>query len=218
MKRRRGAAWATIGLILAAMIFSGWNVADGYRRGRSLVAQDLAAHPPELSPDRLPADYLRILLTVEDPGFYSHRGVDLHTPGAGLTTITQGLVKFLFFERFQPGLDKIRQSLIALGFDRRVGKKMQLQVFLNRVYLGTRPDGSEVHGFPGAARTYFGKEVAALSRDEWIALVAMVIGPDQYSVATAPEANADRAGRIRKLLSGACRPSGLRDVTYEACR
>jgi membrane carboxypeptidase/penicillin-binding protein len=84
---------------------------------------------------------------------------------------------------------------------------MQLLVFLNRAHRGTRPDGSEVHGFPRAARTYFGKEVAALSRDEWIALVA-----------TAPEANADRAGRIRKLLSGACRPSGLRDVTYEACR
>ena len=35
------------------------------------------------------------LLRVEDPSFYEHHGVDLHTPGQGLTTITQALVKWI---------------------------------------------------------------------------------------------------------------------------
>ncbi len=32
---------------------------------------------------------LEILLAVEDPNFYSHRGVDFETPGSGWTTITR---------------------------------------------------------------------------------------------------------------------------------
>ena len=34
---------------------------------------------------------LDILLKVEDPNFFNHHGVDFTTPGAGITTITQGL-------------------------------------------------------------------------------------------------------------------------------
>lgn len=55
---------------------------------------------------------LSILLAMEDPGFYTHKGVDLKTPGAGLTTITQVLVKKLYFKEFKPGLRKIKQILL----------------------------------------------------------------------------------------------------------
>jgi membrane peptidoglycan carboxypeptidase len=205
-------------LLVSALAFGAWNIVEGYRRGPAVVARHLAAHPARLSPESLPPEHLRILLAVEDPGFHAHPGVDLRTPGAGLTTITQGVVKFLFFERFRPGWAKIRQSLLALGFDRRIDKRTQLTLFLNSVYLGTNPDGREIHGFEEAAGAYFGKEAASLGREEWIALVAMVMAPDATSVATAPGANAERVGRIRKLLAGACRPAGLRDVTYENCR
>lgn len=41
----------------------------------------------------LSAWQLDALLKIEDPAFYRHKGVDLKTPGAGLTTITQSLVK-----------------------------------------------------------------------------------------------------------------------------
>ena len=54
-----------------------------------------------------------MLLAVEDPEFWTHRGVDYATPGQGRTTMTQGLVKFLYFDHFQPGFAKIEQSLIA---------------------------------------------------------------------------------------------------------
>ena len=54
-----------------------------------------------------------ILLKVQDPGFYDHSGIDLWTPGAGLTTITQAIVKKLYFNDFKSGIAKIKQSLIA---------------------------------------------------------------------------------------------------------
>jgi len=49
-----------------------------------------------------------ILLTVQEPGFYKHQGIDLSTPGAGITTLTQAVVKKLYFEKFTPGIAKIK--------------------------------------------------------------------------------------------------------------
>jgi membrane carboxypeptidase/penicillin-binding protein len=218
LRKSRILAGAAAALLLVALVFVVWNVVEGYVRAQVVVARYLSAHPPALRAGDLPPEFLRILLAVEDPAFYSHHGIDLRTPGAGLTTITQGLVKFLYFESFRPGLAKIRQSLLALGFDRRIDKQTQLTLFVNGVYLGTLPDRREVHGFDEAARAYFGKGFGALGRDEWIALVAMVLAPDDYSVAAAPDANAERRRRILRLIEGACRPAELRDVTYENCR
>ena len=54
-----------------------------------------------------------IIIKVQDPGFYNHHGIDLSTPGGGLTTISQAIVKKLYFEKFTPGIGKIKQSIIA---------------------------------------------------------------------------------------------------------
>jgi membrane carboxypeptidase/penicillin-binding protein len=67
-----------------------------------------------LRPEQFPEGWLQALLTVEDPHFYTHDGIDASTPGAGITTITQGLVKLYYFHPFKPGIAKLRQSLIAL--------------------------------------------------------------------------------------------------------
>jgi membrane carboxypeptidase/penicillin-binding protein len=159
---------------------------------------------------------LRILLAVEDPNFFSHHGVDLSAPGAGLTTITQALAKRLYFESFQPGLAKIKQSLLAFVLNQRMEKNAQLEFFINTAYFGEH-DGAAVNGFAAAARAYFNKEFAAISREEYLALVAMLIAPNELSIATQPEKNAKRVRRIERLLSGECKPAGVRDVYYESC-
>lgn len=87
-----------------------------------------------LDPQDMSPDFQGILLAVEDPGFFSHHGVDVTTPGSGWTTITQGLVKILFYDGFTPGAfryRKIEQSVIALVFDRRVDKPTQLRLFVS---------------------------------------------------------------------------------------
>ena len=67
------------------------------------------------------------------------------------------------------------------------------------------------------ARTWLGKDVRRIDRREFLSLVAMAIGPNDYGIATSPERNAERVARIERLLAGACRPTGWRDVTYERC-
>ena len=72
------------------------------------------------------------LLKVEDPNFFSHNGIDYDTKGAGLTTITQAVVKKLYFIHFTPGFKKIEQSLIArYAVHPAVPKEVQLTAFLN---------------------------------------------------------------------------------------
>src|SRR5262249_20379615 len=120
-----------------------------------LARAHLEAGPPLLG--QLPPDWIDALITVEDPNFYHHHGTDDETPGAGQTTITQGLVKRLYFEHFRPGFAKIEQSLIA-GYvlDRAASKTDQLNLLLGLAYFGTI-NGHEVIGFNNAAQTYFGK-------------------------------------------------------------
>ncbi|NIA70059.1 transglycosylase domain-containing protein [Pelagibius litoralis] len=157
-----------------------------------------------------------ILLKVEDPGFYDHKGIDLASPGQGMTTITQALVKFLYFEPFRPGFAKIEQSLIArFVVDRHLSKDQQLVLFINHAYLGKSETG-QVRGFAAAAQAHFGKPFEQLNRDEFIGLVAMLLGPNDIRP-DRPAAFNERVIRIDALLAGRCQPADVLDVTYDAC-
>jgi len=158
-----------------------------------------------------------MLLRVEDPGFFRHRGIDFSTPGQGMTTITQSLVKRFYFDDFQPGFAKLEQSLIArFVLDPAMPKEAQLTAFLNHTPFGT-VRGRRVTGFAEAARAFYRRELAALGDREFLSLVAMVMAPARLDPLRHPAANAERVGRIERLLAGQCAPQGLRDVGYQGC-
>jgi membrane carboxypeptidase/penicillin-binding protein PbpC len=183
----------------------------------SLIAAVKDHYGMPLTLSVLTAKWREMILAVEDPTFMRHHGVDLETPGAGMTTITQGLVKLIYFPNgFHPGIAKIRQTLIAqYALDSLVSKDDQLLLFLNIVYLGHK-DGKAVHGFENAARTYFGKEFTALTDEEFLSLTAMFIGPNTFKPGT--PAHDERMQRINAYLSGEYRPAGLLDVEYNGKR
>ncbi|HJU76932.1 MAG TPA: transglycosylase domain-containing protein [Sphingomicrobium sp.] len=160
---------------------------------------------------------IAMLLEVEDPNFYGHKGVDFSTPGAGMTSITQGLVKRFYFDRFRPGFAKIEQSLIArFVLDPAMSKDRQLQAYLNFTYFGSMK-GRAVIGYADAARTYHGEELSRLRDREFLSLVAMTMAPNRLDPIRHKAANAERVRRIESMLAGKCKPTGLRDVAYEAC-
>jgi hypothetical protein len=218
--RRRLARWSkrlAIGLLtlsVAVLAYCGIVVWRARARTPALVREALASPSIQLQAKELLPWQRRALLAVEDPGFYSHHGVDLRTPGGGITTLSQSVVKGLYFERFQPGLAKIPQTLIArFAFDPLVAKEDQITLFVNQVYLGSH-GGKPVVGFAAAARAYFGKAVPELTEDEFLALVAMPIRPTEFHLLDYPERNANRVAAIKRLLSGAYRPRGLMDLYY----
>ncbi|MBN1880722.1 MAG: transglycosylase domain-containing protein [Deltaproteobacteria bacterium] len=177
---------------------------------RTVVADVLSDTDNAVSLDDLSDERLSMLLAVEDPAFFSHTGVDLKTPGAGLTTITQSLVKIFYFDAFTPGVKKIRQTLIArFALDPLVSKEDQLVLFIN--YIGL---GKNTRGFREASEYYFNKTFTDLTDDEYLALVAMIIAPGTFNVADHPERNALRVSRIKAVIEGDYTPKGLCDLYY----
>jgi membrane carboxypeptidase/penicillin-binding protein len=144
-------------LLVAVLAYSTVVVVQARRATPEIVDTLMKSGKIVLRPEQFPKGWIEALLRVEDPQFFTHHGIDLSTPGAGLTTITQGLVKQLYFERFTPGFAKLKQSLIAIfALDALVSKDTQLQLFINTVYLGEN-EGQSVNGFAQGAQAYFGK-------------------------------------------------------------
>src|SRR5918999_2370262 len=188
-----------------------------------------ASTPRLLDLSSLPEGTVDILLRVEDPSFRKHHGIDPFAKGQGLVTLTRSLVHVLYLDRTKlsgiaGGMQRMYRfvdrvagpvdlgpDVMALVVDARLGKTRQLQLFLQHVYMG-RQGNRQVYGFPTAARAYFGKDARQLSRNEIVTLVAMVVGPNQFHPVRHPGALAERTRRIERLLRGACRPRGVRDV------
>jgi len=201
-------------LLLALVGFESLAVWRAKQRTPAVLAE---ASNGELQVSDLPKRRIDMLLRVEDPGFYRHHGVDFSTPGAGMTSITQGLVKRFYFSHFHKGFPKIEQSLIArFVLDPAMSKDDQLRAYLNFTYFG-RNGGRPVIGYADAARTYYGRELGQLGDHEFLSLVAMTIAPNQLDPVRHKAANDERVRRIEALLAGKCSPTGMRDVTYPGC-
>ena len=210
----RLAATLAILAIVALVAFEAYALWRAQQRTPQVLA---AAAQGELTLDEVGKRRLAMLVKIEDPGFWTHRGVDFSTPGAGMTSITQSLVKRFYFERFRPGFAKLEQSLIArFVLDPAMSKPAQLKAYINHSHFGWR-DGRPIIGLGAAARAYYGRGVAQLSDRQFLSLVAMLMAPRNLNPRDHPAANAERVRRIERMLAGQCKPTGLRDVAYQAC-
>ena len=209
--------FGTIGLMIVAILFTSLYYFNEIRLARRdtkvLFESALKKYGTELKLSDLSSIQKKMLISVEDPQFLCHHGVDHETPGAGMTTLTQGLVKLIYFpEGFQQGIAKVRQTLIAqYALDEIVSKEDQLLLFLNICYLGNK-GGQEIHGYSNAAKAYFSKDFSKLSDDEFLSLVAMHIRPNDLKPDS--EANIERVTRIKSYLSGEYKPVSVLDVDY----
>src|SRR5262249_41443094 len=140
------------------------------------------------------------------------------SPGAGMTTITQALGKLIYFpDGFKPGFRKIELILIAKFATAPMESKTDiLRAFMATAYLGRDAQG-EVTGFSEGARRWFGKELNALSDDQFLALVAMLPGPGALDPERHASANAERVARIKRLLAHQCTPLGVTDMMLQGC-
>lgn len=211
-----GAVSAALLLLAAALAYA----ADGYfdaRRDSSslalradrLIAQSRGAGG--LGPGRIEQ-----LLRVEDPGFEHHRGVDFSTPGGGLTTLTQSVAKRVGFAHFRPGVRKIRLIGYAMGLESALTKAQIVALYLDTVGMGRGPNGW-MTGFYRASHSIYGRPPHRLTEAEFLSLVAVPIAPRLFDLQNGNDALRERVRRIQRLVRGACRPKGARDVWLEGC-
>lgn len=211
-------------VVVALAAYSLYTVITARKYTRTVIVHDLKnsqwrqingepvkleLHHGDLNPRQL-----EILLKVQDPGFYNHKGVDLSTPGAGLTTVTQAIVKKLYFENFKSGIAKFRQSLIArFVVNDLISKDDQITLFINMVFFGI-VNGQPAIGLQSASNAYYGQSVKTLSEEQYISLVALIIMPGTFHLWEHPEWNRERSNRIKALLTGHYIPKGLMDQYY----
>lgn len=209
--------FAVIGLIilaLAAYTGKGWYDARAdapklRERAKELSAQGLGA-------DALGPEKRVLLLKVEDPSFDRNNGTDFSSPGAGKTTITQSLSKRLAFEKFKPGIRKLRQTGYAIGLSQTLSKEEVLTLFLaESSFRGS--DGRWTKSFDAASRHFFGKSLAVLDNKSFALMVATGIAPVEFALDKPNTKLLERAVRIERLVNGKCKPSSHDDVWLEGC-
>lgn len=134
---------------------------------------------------RISADLRRAVLVTEDAAFFDHDGIDLAEVKAslernwedgrfsrGASTITQQLAKNLYLSPSRDPLRKLREVFITRRLESALTKRRILEVYLNVIEWG---DG--IFGVDAAARIYFGKTAATLSREEAALLAGAIINP-----------------------------------------
>jgi penicillin-binding protein 1A len=125
-------------------------------------------------------NFQKALLAAEDGEFYSHHGIDkvaiaraaILRGFRGSSTITQQLVKNLFFEFKRLWSRKLKEILISLQIESTFTKEQILEAYCNLVYFG-----GTAYGVEDASMQFFGKPASALTIPEAAMLAGIVNSP-----------------------------------------
>ena len=209
-------------LVYLVLVGLGLYGALGYRDARA-GGDDFRARADALiaagqGAEALGADRVAMLLAVEDPTFFVHSGIDLTTPGAGATTITQSLSKRLGFDAFRPGIGKIRQTGFAFGLERELTKPQILALALETFEMGRfARDDIWITGFLAASEAAYGAPPSDVTEAQFLRLIAVLVSPGTLTGPGGTDQLDNRVQRISALLSGACAPRDHGDVWLEGC-
>ena len=188
--------------------------ADGKRLGE-FGAERRSPRRYEQFPDQV----LKAFLAAEDDQFFEHGGVDymglaraalsLAATGEkrqGGSTITMQLARNVFLSPERSYQRKIKEILLARKMERELDKKRIFEIYLNRIFLGSR-----AYGVAAAAYVYFGKSLEELTLAETALLAGLPKAPSRDN----PLANPTRAKDRRDYVLRRMRQVGyIDDAAY----
>ena len=192
--------------------------ADGHVAGRrgAIVGERLRL---DQMPSYLPAAFI----AMEDRSFYENDGIDVrglvraawmnfragHVVAGG-STITQQTAKIVFLSPKRTFVRKYEELLDAAALQKSLGKKQILELYLNRIYLG-----SGAYGVDGAAHVYFGKSARDLTLPEAAMLATLTRAPSAFSPRRDLAAAQARADRVLHAMveTGAIRQADAQDAS-----
>jgi monofunctional biosynthetic peptidoglycan transglycosylase len=156
-------------------------------------------------------ELIHAVVAAEDQKFFGHEGVDWEAIrgsiqkdierrryALGGSTISQQLVKNVFFTTEKSLTRKLRELLVVRWLESDVRKTRILELYLNVIEWG---DG--VYGCEAAARRYYGRSAADLSLDEAAGLVAMIPNPRRINPRVSPARHARAQQRVLWLMARA---------------
>lgn len=138
--------------------------------------------------EQMPDHVIKAFLAAEDWKFFQHRGISFKGIARsllvnlyhgrrvqGASTITQQLVRLLFFDAAKTIKRKIKEQIFAVLVERQFTKEQILQTYLNHVYFGCG-----IYGVQAACQRFWGKDVSQITIDEAAVLASIMRSPKHY--------------------------------------
>ncbi|WP_160151446.1 penicillin-binding protein 1B [Microbulbifer sp. ALW1] len=152
------------------------------------------------------------LIAVEDQDFVHHFGVsprgiaramvaNFKAGGVvqGGSTITQQLVKNIFFDHKPSLWRKFNEALMAILMEVHYDKAYILQEYINEVWLGQQGSRA-IYGFGLASEFYFQKPLAQLEPHQIALLVGLAKGASYYNPWRNPERALERRNTVLDVM------------------
>jgi penicillin-binding protein 1A len=189
----------------------------GVNRPRAITFLDANGHDvghrgavvgTRLSLDEMPAYLPAAFVAVEDRRFYSNsvvdpRGIlralyiDLRAGHwvQGGSTITQQTAKIVYTAQQRTFSRKLSELMDAATLEKSLSKKQILDLYLNRLYLG-----SGAYGVDAAARVYFGISARHVTLAQAAMLATLTRAPSVFSPRRDLASAQERASRVLKVM------------------
>jgi penicillin-binding protein 1A len=180
---------------------------------------DIVGDPLRISD--MPAYLPAAVVAIEDRRFWHHPGVDFIglaraaftdlTSGQirqGGSTITQQVAKNLFLTNARTFRRKVQELLLTFWLERTFTKRQILEIYLDRVYLG-----SGTWGVDAAARMYFGVSARRVTLWQAAVLAGLPRAPSRFNPRADPDAAAARA---REVLSAMVATGAITSAQQQA--
>jgi penicillin-binding protein 1A len=137
---------------------------------------------------RLPQHVINAFIAAEDWDFFSHHGISwkgilrsivvniYHGRKAqGASTITQQLVKLLFFDSQKTFTRKIKEQLYAVLVEQQLTKEQILHTYLNNVCFGCG-----IYGVEAASQRFWSQHAHDISVEQACTLAGIIRSPARY--------------------------------------
>lgn len=159
-----------------------------------------------ISLDKMSPQVVETFLAAEDKNFYHHCGIDFLSifravfqnvkngrVVSGASTVTMQLARIINRTSKRTFFAKCSEMINALRLETRLSKDEILGLYLNHL-----PFGFNTEGVASAARFFFGKELALLSKEELACLAVIPRKPSLYN----PLENPEKCAKAAMLFSG----------------
>lgn len=156
----------------------------------------------------MPSVFWKGLIGIEDSRFLNHFGVDLKSIfralatdivelrlAQGGSTLTQQLVKNLFYSNEKSFRRKIKEMIVAIYIETKFSKEEILTSYFNEVFWGSF-NGVRIKGLYSASLFYFGKKPNEIEPFEAAILIGLLKGPYYYN----PLSRLDRLKQRSKIV------------------
>lgn len=199
-------------VLIILIAVGAWQVKSGYDKYKIAlvmvppeeVIENLKDKENYTEYEYIPDIYFDALVAVEDRRFYEHKGFDVIgtcraifrniTSGKlleGGSTITQQLVKNLYFPEDNTLKRKIAEVFMAMELEKRYQKQEILEFYVNGIYYG-----SGYYSIYDASEGYFDKKPGKMSDYECTLLVGVPNAPSVYSPKINPELAKKRQKKV----------------------